>query len=813
VRLASCAVLLSLVCAQRAEAEPFSFRKVLLLGQPPRSTAVSVGIAADGVALQAERTRVILPVGVPQRADVQELTLYGGVKAAVVRVTGGDGKEAAAVVGRDASGKVQIPWAGALDLRGDPGERSAFRIDVKEQPGSPVEVLVSEIVERIHVCGENRSPIRPRILDPKSMTLRAASRDRVQGASAANGEIVASADGPGPAGAPLFRWLELLAVSTRGEAGSGASTTALTDGNTASFWTEGNPGGSSGEFATFRREGGEFPLRALTFVPLPSTVPKDAAISIARSLWLIGEDGTRLKVRLPDAPDPGRRYWAVPSKPIAARCLTVMLDESSPLAGGKGGPTVLAEVEAFTELDFGSGLERLVQDLGAGAATAAQAASLLSGANAGVAAKIGVAWPGMTAEAKRRAVRVLAAHAERDEAARKTLLLALTDGNNDLHKPAFEALLSGPSGRAALLDRVAQPTPEGDATAVALAKRAPRESLAALLSALALESGSDRKALREAIAVACQEGGDEVLAALRAWAQEHANGYSARAALALALARIQRPAEAHELAAEIVAADLGHETRFEDLWRLVQAARTLSPMEAVDGWLASLVEKDERWMLRAGAIEALSERGAGQAPSVALAALAKDRYPRVRVAAAKALVAEPPALEALSEHALKDSWPMVRAASVERLTGAKAAEQVLERAVVDRAHQVRAAAIRALAIAGSRAAWPVVDARLEDPDEFPEVVAEAVQFARTLCVAQASPALLGLMRKGLKPDAPASDVDTSMLAFEALTQLGGTAAQSALALTKGAMVPSAFRTAAQLSLRHPPTCVPAASKP
>jgi HEAT repeat protein len=185
----------------------------------------------------------------------------------------------------------------------------------------------------------------------------------------------------------------------------------------------------------------------------------------------------------------------------------------------------------------------------------------------------------------------------------------------------------------------------------------------------------------------------------------------------------------------------------------------------------------------------------------------------VRVAAAKALVAEPPALEALSEHALKDSWPMVRAASVERLTGAKAAEQVLERAVVDRAHQVRAAAIRALAIAGSRAAWPVVDARLEDPDEFPEVVAEAVQFARTLCVAQASPALLGLMRKGLKPDAPASDVDTSMLAFEALTQLGGTAAQSALALTKGAMVPSAFRTAAQLSLRHPPTCVPAASKP
>jgi hypothetical protein len=138
---------------------------------------------------------------------------------------------------------------------------------------------------------------------------------------------------------------------------------------------------------------------------------------------------------------------------------------------------------------------------------------------------------------------------------------------------------------------------------------------------------------------------------------------------------------------------------------------------------------------------------------------------------------------------------MVRAAVLEALAGQPGAEAVLRKGVDDRTRQVRAAAIRALTSSAARGAWPLVEARLKDKDEWPQVVAEAVQFASALCIQAAAPALLELLRHGIKPDAWAPDADTALLALEALARLGGANAKSAFALAESSAAPQVFHTA------------------
>ena len=110
----------------------------------------------------------------------------------------------------------------------------------------------------------------------------------------------------------------------------------------------------------------------------------------------------------------------------------------------------------------------------------------------------------------------------------------------------------------------------------------------------------------------------------------------ARASLALALAAAQPTAGAQPLALELLRATAPKADAFEDRWRLVSAARLLPPDPEVDAWLVALAKDEERWMLRAAAIEGLAEHKAAQTEAIATSAL-RDAYPRVRMAAATAL--------------------------------------------------------------------------------------------------------------------------------------------------------------------------------
>jgi HEAT repeat protein len=423
-----------------------------------------------------------------------------------------------------------------------------------------------------------------------------------------------------------------------------------------------------------------------------------------------------------------------------------------------------------------------------------------------VVAKLQTVWPTLPSPGRRRVVRVLARYAETDESARSLLKAALDDQDADVRSGAFDALVAaGPTGRTVIAPRIAQADDAGDAAALALARTAPAESIQPLLAALDAAGGRERAALREAIATSCRSGGTPVVDVVRDWSKSGSPGVGTRAALALALAGLQGPDTARPLATEIIAGATADAQEFEDRWRLVQAARSLPSSADVDAWLAGLAKDEERWMLRAAALEALAERKAAQGPQLATAAL-MDAYPRVRAAAATALAEHPETQKALAEHALRDRWPLVRAAALDAIAGQPGALPYLRKGVSDGARLARAAAIRGLTRVRSRQDWPLVKARIEDKEEWPEVLTEGIHFAGELCVTEARNSLLALVRRGMKPDAWAPDAELGLQAFEALQRLGGESAKSAIRLANSGAAPAAYRQAAEAPRGSAPTC-------
>jgi len=82
---------------------------------------------------------------------------------------------------------------------------------------------------------------------------------------------------------------------------------------------------------------------------------------------------------------------------------------------------------------------------------------------------------------------------------------------------------------------------------------------------------------------------------------------------------------------------------------------------------------------------------------------------------------------------------MVRVAAIEALEAQPGAEAVLRKAIDDRTHQTRSAALRALTTIHARAAWPLIEPHLRDKDEWPDVLTESVHFAALSAFARQFP--------------------------------------------------------------------------
>jgi len=172
----------------------------------------------------------------------------------------------------------------------------------------------------------------------------------------------------------------------------------------------------------------------------------------------------------------------------------------------------------------------------------------------------------------------------------------------------------------------------------------------------------------------------------------------------------------------------------------------------------------------------------------------------------RVLSSSPRDMESVARLATSDSWPLVRASAIEALATSSRALPVLRAAVGDHSSHVRTAAVGALRARRDPASWSVIEPRLRDDDEWPSVIEQGVGFARDLCLRQAGDALTVVLRRGLRPDAWAPDVDLALEAFEALVAIGGPAGADAMRVASRPTAPGPLRAAARRARQSPPRC-------
>lgn len=800
--------------AGEAAAAPLPVEARVRVGGPPRPVALRIEADEQGTRLTARRgggridERLAVPS--PEDASVSVVQLAGGAKVAVVRVRGAERRAGALLTAQ--RGAPTLLWSGRLDPHGDPGERRGARIEVADRTGDGVPDVILGITSEAHrICGQEQTLLFSRAVDPRTLQLRPVVLRRLpEDPDGGEREIAARPESPGPEGPPLLgRALHFVAASSGAGVESDPALTpvpqALADGDPATVWMEGHGGPGRWEFATAHFDASERPIRAIALVPSPSDPELARELGRPRSLWLVGDAGERLHVTLPEDPAdrPGERYWIdLGDDPVRWRCVSVVFDEIIAPEGAARGSVraALAEVALYTDLDYGEGLESLIAELERGGRGASRAAQLLGSLGPEAVPPLLALWERLGPQGRRRAVRVFAAQAREHAEAREALGKAAASEEAEVRQAAIAALgEAGPEARDMLAELAAEPGDGGDAAALALGVM--EGTLPRLLELLEVEGAPERPAIRRAIGRAVQRAGERTTEAAAAWLGD-GPGASAAAAATLALAGAPGGREA---AAGALRETAPRAERFTDRWRLVAAAAKLPADPPVDDWLATLARDADPWMLRAAAVGALAERGAPQAAEAARRAL-DDDYPRVRRAGVEALADRPEAIEPLAIRARRDVWPMVRAAAARALADDPAARPVMRAAVTDRARKVRAAAIEALTEARAREAWPVVRERLEDEDEWPEVLSAAIAYARTLCVHEAAAPLAKLVDRVFEPKVWAPDMDVAVEAVGALTSLGGERAEQALQRAGADRAPAALRGAVERAAEHADRC-------
>ncbi|MCC6874610.1 MAG: hypothetical protein IT378_09925, partial [Sandaracinaceae bacterium] len=91
--------------------------------------------------------------------------------------------------------------------------------------------------------------------------------------------------------------------------------------------------------------------------------------------------------------------------------------------------------------------------------------------------------------------------------------------------------------------------------------------------------------------------------------------------------------------------------------------------------------------------------------------------------------------------------------------------------------------------------WPAVERRLRNGDEWPQVVAAGLRYIQQLCLQEAGPAVLDVLRRGLRPEAWPPDVDLAALAADLALTLGGETAAEARTVGGRATAPAVVRAA------------------
>jgi hypothetical protein len=808
------------VVASIAEAEPLPLDRAVRLGRPARSVPLRVEAVDGAVHVRIGGVDATLPLDTASDATVEEVTLAGG--ASVVVVQAHDGGRSAAAVLTSPGARPAVPWRGRTDLHGDPGERSAASVEVadRDDDGAP-DVVVGLVHETARVCGTDRTVVAAQAVDPRTQTLRSVTLNPVANHSESR-EISANFESPGPGGAPRLALLRVVGASSRdGEGDIPAAPRAL-ERPGAAYWAEGRGGIGRGEFVTARLERAGLAVRALAITVSPPD-PVAERLGRPRTLWLVGDAGPPLHVTIPEdaARHPGRRYWITPETPLAWGCVSLVLDDAYLPTGTNEAATrtAIAGLEAYTDVDFEGGIERLVRGLVGDGPDAGQATEALTRIGDEAVAPIAAAWARMSSVGRRRALRVFAAAARSVAAPRAASAVAPSSDLTDARGAAIDALVTaagdpdaairdeaiaalaraGVAGREGLVRATADGGAALEAAVRSLAD-AGATAIVPILEAIARPGGTERPALRDALTRALRAGGDGAREEASRWLAAQERASDARAAIALGLASAP---EGAPLAGTLVAPAPATDAPFPERHRLVLAAARLPADDAGDTWLAATAREAPEWMLRAAALEALATRRSPHVATAAREALGDD-YPRVRVAALRILDASREATDALALLARRDPWPVVRVAALTELGRRDAALPIVREALGDARESVRAAAVAALTHAGDADAWPLVAARLLDDDEWPVVIDAGLAFARSRCHEDAREGVIAVLRRGMRGDAWAPDAELAALALETAVTIGGALGDEARQMAERGAASEALRAAARRLREGPP---------
>ena len=147
-----------------------------LRGGPPVPLRVEI---VDGHALlYAGNVQVPLPVSTTGELTVENVELASGATVGVVRLSAA-AQKAAVLLTKKPGGGLGVLWTGRLDATGDPGERRADALEIRDRDGDGrADIVVGSYDERVRVCGEERTLLTPRALDPKTLSLRSVLLNR-----------------------------------------------------------------------------------------------------------------------------------------------------------------------------------------------------------------------------------------------------------------------------------------------------------------------------------------------------------------------------------------------------------------------------------------------------------------------------------------------------------------------------------------------------------------------------------------------------------------------------------------------------------
>jgi hypothetical protein len=736
-------------------------------GLPP--LAVHVDLAAASVQAGDQKLPITLDrAQLPGDGDVtvEAIPIGQGRRIVHVRVPAKDA-EGLAWEALLAAGQPQPLFAGVTGLtQGDPGERTGKIVRVLPSTDRSF-VLVGDVREDLHLCGQDVTLLDPQAVYPASLDLRPATVQRLDPEQLAGARSIVASD-KGPRADPALARL----LVARGSSVPDSRGAELTDGDPATVWREARPGLGQGEFVVMAAPH-DVPITRVQLVlsPPAADAAKDRQGAAPRTLYLVTGTETFLVTLPGDAwLEPGEAYEVVFPKPVEASCLSLVLSDAYTRAIAH--PEVgVAELVAYSEFDApGATLDDVAKQLSGPRGIAA--AQLLERAGAPALAAAEHAYGGLDARGRALAVDVAASHDPCEESA-PLLVQGLCEATVEAPRKAHEKLDRCRKAVPVLSARLRQDAGSRVCIAPTLAALAGADALEPLADAIAatpLTEPGTRAVLRAAFSQALEGAEGARLSSLLSDTKR-----SAQARLELMRASGPRVAEAaapgEATLTEVFGASPTMRDRYVAMGPLGDLARAGDTAAARR--IADTLAHDADWPVRVRAAEVAT--GVPDAQTALLAA-AHDAEPRVREAALQSMAAFliPGAIDAARARLADDSWSFVKVQAIGVLGRAQPSDEVdrfIAGSLQDASPRVRGSAVVAL---GRRRAAPLHEAvrqRLDDANEDPEVRAAAARVLGAMCDRTSADRLTELARRLGVPGITEDEQPIALGALEGLAAM------------------------------------------